>query len=1514
MLRKGTQSSFLTLRSWDGSQARAFEELSYQLLKSDAPTDSQVTRTGNPDGGVEWYAQLADGTEWGWQAKHVHGIDVLLTSMTESVKRVVLERPQLVKLTFVISWNLATSTRGRTRISQRQKYEAKVASWKKSINGAARIDFKLVQESDLLDRLAQLQHRGRAWFWWGDPQFSESWFQDRLREQAATAGERYRPDLQVDLPIEEDLKALGCSAPIFEEFEHRRRRIISAGRDTRLTPSGPKELRKLHRAALKSAKALVDACSRTVLQAESTTTCLAPLAKALTNFLRDLREAEMLEQALERRWNRLPADTPDRDKKEPPSEARSNPAQELKKNAEELDSWLSSPIGETLQCRFYFLVGPAGSGKTHLFLDAARRALGDGRPAVVLFGARFGRGDLWASVCDQLGLEPLGADVLLGAMDAAAEAAAITGRRFVILIDALNETVPPDFWTTHLPALRAAISRWPHIALAVSCRDTYVEIIDDGTERSHYVQRTHPGFAGREVEATQRYFELHGLEAPRIPLLTPEFTLPLFLRLYCESLRDSGQTRAAVGHEGRVRIFQRYLEAKLGRVGRRLRPAAATSYEFRRAKTRASAVVDALLDEFAATGRESAPVDRIEALATAALDGSSEDAAIVLGALQSEGVLTREVLYFGSDTPTDQFRIVFQAFADYLLLRRRLARFTDPLGDANFRRWLHEDCSWGILEAATVVLPEMYSVELPDLLGITPGSLAARPDRDNDRAHRRHGRARNVLRSLIKTLPYRDSAAVTDRTLELLNHGLHIVSPDELFRTLFLIAPQPENRLNGEALHRYVLQQRMPRRDAFFGFATYHELSDEASPASLLARWASRGPYPTYDPRVIELSCIPLVWLMSSPNRFMRDWVTKALVQLLRGHLDVMRKLLDRFWVIDDPYVVQRVVVIAYGTLMRSNQTDAAEATKLAKRMKYLVFTRPIRADEILLDAARGVVEWAVTRKLLGRQTLDDIKRPYGLSPPGNPPSEATLERKYGFREKQPDEESYSTIYSSLMSLGDFGRYVVETGMHHFSRYKCGEAFPGREAWEPKLVKSKWREFERSLTAEQRAELERIAEARSVDQPLRDIDPMTSAFHVALTTKQSELLGAAWQHPRTRVRDDYPAERARRWVFARTLSLGWTPKLFGPKDRMIGHGSGGSEAQKAERWGKKYQWMAYHELLARVADNYQPSRMYDEQEQYEGLHQIMADREIDPSLPPIEYRAFAERSGEGAPTWRRSPVIIVNWPPARIEFRRYQGSIDAFIDDRESEPTLNKVARVKDDAGDDWVVLDAYISQGDPEVPKSWLGLQQKFALDSWFVPRDQAADLLAHLPSLRRERYHDVVDTHGHVDCCYVGELGWSPHSCYKRHADFTKVEFAGRTWKLVPSLETYCWEGSLLDCSISESVFAALPSTFVQARSNLLLDERGPSWLDAQGTVVFTNVGDSSDRRGRGLLVRWRWLQTFLEEHDLDLMIASWYERRFFDSVDTRVHRFEDVVSAARIDAQMSIHLSKPDRVDRW
>ena len=58
------------IRPLNGSQATGFEELCAQLARVDGPETSTFVRKGAPDAGVECYCVLADGSEWGWQAKY----------------------------------------------------------------------------------------------------------------------------------------------------------------------------------------------------------------------------------------------------------------------------------------------------------------------------------------------------------------------------------------------------------------------------------------------------------------------------------------------------------------------------------------------------------------------------------------------------------------------------------------------------------------------------------------------------------------------------------------------------------------------------------------------------------------------------------------------------------------------------------------------------------------------------------------------------------------------------------------------------------------------------------------------------------------------------------------------------------------------------------------------------------------------------------------------------------------------------------------------------------------------------------------------------------------------------------------------------------------------------------------------------------------------------------------------------------------------------------------------------
>lgn len=817
---------FRSIRSWDGSKDRAFEEICYQLLREpeDLPPGmvGRPIRTGNPDGGVEWYTLTADGKQWGWQAKYIDDVNDLLDAMTSSVRRVVTERPQLTKLTFCISANLPASTRGRQRKSARQRYEEKKQFWQTEIAGAENIDFDLIQGSDLLDRLALPKHAGRAWFWWNELYLGQDWLANLLSQQAQVAGDRYRPVLQVDLPIQDDLSALGFAESYFDDLNRHARLALERLSEISV-PGGTLGAKVVSsaRRAIEMAEQFVSVVRSASYQAELTEP-LEDLDLAVAGCISAIREAQ--DQTL--RAERPASDQPEGEGRPSTSELLRAHSYHLSRAANALSTlkdFLNGLASRAVRERFYFLTGAAGTGKTHLCLDSVQRALNEQRPALVVFGGQLGAGDLWSSICDQLGLPNLGADKLLGALEAVAEASGLHGRRFVFMVDALNDTKTEDYWVVRLPTLQASFASRPLLSLLVSCRDTYLDYVDPENRCRKY-RRTHPGFAGREVEATHKYFQHYELSEPKIPLLLPEFTVPLFLLTYCEGLKGEGLREPPPGHEGRIEIFERFLDVELKRVTRRLGLAPGSD------KVRTA--LDALLDEMSATGTEYVPFGRAEELALGLLPERTEWPRTALGALLSEGLLNEERVYDG-DKRARVVRVTYQAFSDFLILLRRLQAIPEGARpDVPFAGWLGE-ASWGIREAAAVLLPERHDVELPDLLE----PLVRQQTSDS-------GNSRQVLQELdnldeltVRSLPYRRPQAITERSIQILNrHTRTVNGVKELFDVTFLCAPQPHSPLNGHSLDKNLSGYSMARRDAIFGKALYHDIWDESSPLSRLAR------------------------------------------------------------------------------------------------------------------------------------------------------------------------------------------------------------------------------------------------------------------------------------------------------------------------------------------------------------------------------------------------------------------------------------------------------------------------------------------------------------------------------------------------------------------------------------------------------------------------------------------------------------------------------------------------------
>lgn len=75
--------------------------------------------------------------------------------------------------------------------------------------------------------------------------------------------------------------------------------------------------------------------------------------------------------------------------------------------------------------------------------------------------------------------------------------------------------------------------------MVLSIRSSYFDlVIPEGIKNNDSVTIvTHYGFDDMEYDASKIFFKYYNIEQPTIPLLHPEFSNPLFLKLFCEGLK-----------------------------------------------------------------------------------------------------------------------------------------------------------------------------------------------------------------------------------------------------------------------------------------------------------------------------------------------------------------------------------------------------------------------------------------------------------------------------------------------------------------------------------------------------------------------------------------------------------------------------------------------------------------------------------------------------------------------------------------------------------------------------------------------------------------------------------------------------------------------------------------------------------------------------------------------------------------------------------------------------------------
>ena len=165
------------LRSYNGDQKNAFEELICQLARAEEIEGKRkFVRVAAPDAGVEAYCILDNGEEFGWQAKFFSSIgDSQWSQLTKSFETALSKHPRLTRYYICIPLDRADA-RLRGRKSLLDRWNEKVDDWTQIARRQGRkIEFVYWGDSEVFDRLSKTEHAGRRYYWFSQEEFSESW-------------------------------------------------------------------------------------------------------------------------------------------------------------------------------------------------------------------------------------------------------------------------------------------------------------------------------------------------------------------------------------------------------------------------------------------------------------------------------------------------------------------------------------------------------------------------------------------------------------------------------------------------------------------------------------------------------------------------------------------------------------------------------------------------------------------------------------------------------------------------------------------------------------------------------------------------------------------------------------------------------------------------------------------------------------------------------------------------------------------------------------------------------------------------------------------------------------------------------------------------------------------------------------------------------------------------------------------------------------------------------------------
>lgn len=1456
---------FKKIREHEGTRSGGFEEMICQLAYYEYHQKQSVRfirKDGaGGDAGVECYWVMADGNEYCWQAKYF--INEFgrrqLQQLEKSFVRAIEKHPRMSKYFVCIPRDIFD---GRVK-DKNSNTGIRKSNWDKFLDyclkasSGREIEIVLwskhhIQNKLMLDLPSM---HGKAEFWFDVPLLNTNKIKKVTKDSIQSLSRRYLPQYHVDSAIFEYFDALSCNSNWIQKIENAIHLIISL----------------LDRILSK----LND------LKERNTGNSSEALLKHLCNTLFDVGELLRVSRAQDRDIHKNASEVLTdvsrcfRSIRDLEAEYFSEESKRIllsllhhvETNLRELvqdDKLLVSQAGVML------LVGDAGMGKSHTFGEYSRRALDSNSPVVLVLGQQYRGGSIIDVFRELLDLRNFSDKTILGVLNSFGET---NGQRIVLAVDAINEGECFKGWQENLYSFFSTLKQYPNIALVLSCRSTYLDyVIPEVLTEEKLPRVMHTGFQNIQEIAFNKLLPQHYSPNYSIPFLPVEYTNPLFLTTIClarpesfarQSLRDSNSLFNLV--DNYIELFERKiaLQKQVNVEENTLRIVLATfaSHMFPNA-------VHGL------------PINVARNLVND-LDPNPSIGPPLYSILVDEGVLLQDWV----EPDCFGVKFTFEKIQDVFIATSLLRPQGNLLPKAELTKILKillgsvalNSSTRGVVEAAFVVVPEWYQIELRNTL---------EEEYANNRA---------LCDDLfIQSLRYRSINSVTETTVELFEESMKSGLTASHFDSMIALGTNPKHLLNSEFIHDVLGRMSMADRDGSWNKFLINSCATsgdyESSNPGRLVKWGKSVEVSSIDDHVLLHSLVVLTWFLSSSNRLLRDQSTKVMVRLLVSKPQKLVILLNKFTTNNDPYLVERLLAVVYGvSCYLQNPTVSKEIGLLTKRiLEHSISNYP---HLLLFDYAQNTID------VIRHFTSLPLKKEHWVRNNGIQRIEPPRDFSNREFEKLLEDKSSDHIIRSIAGFpGDFGKYTLGC-----VKYWSATVIGRKKAESGYEVRKRF--AKEHLSGElQKQYLDHIEEAKCAIKRTLDIPLAPETIFEVLTSDTDtveEIIENNNKSIQTRIEDqlsedeieqftwirrtrmnsfaEFSRRRAQRWIVKRAYDIGWNDAHFRDLDNHISRIRLDGR-RFLERVGKKYQWIALHEFLARVAANYHylgAARVHEnETEEFVGPHQIWM-RDIDPTC--IEHVNKDEGNRDLEHAWWQP--FEFPWPTQPEYLLQKQ-----VVDCEQVVPPYERLVKVRQPGQDiNWIVL-----HGESYQRESGSAL---YYLDCWYrmhsiiVKSSDVSKLLSavegkSLANPNLFSFHNTLNLQG-----YFGEYPWHPmFDAFRQKGGLDSYEVGDIDIEQLVPYSEYTWEAGQPDFSISQSVTINLPSLdLIEEIGMERRNNKGEWFVDDTLAFIDPSVKENGPPHA---LVNEALLNSWLEENKLSLV---WFFGGEKSLVESGIHNLK-------------------------